>query len=101
VRICLFVIKRIVIADLDFFFQLEDPVTARICLLVKRNDQHYLHVHNLYNELDTLPSPALTDLQRALEDATFLQEFFNKAMKTSINRVTGTTDPVFAPSKIL
>jgi hypothetical protein len=64
IRVCVFVIKRIALINLNFFFRFENLIIVRIRLLVEKN--HYLHVHNLYNESNTSSSFALIDLRRAL-----------------------------------
>lgn len=66
IRMCMFVTKRIPIADLDFQFKTGDMITATIKLSSIDSRTHHLHVHNVYNESDTLSSPAIATIRDAL-----------------------------------
>ncbi len=72
-------------ADLNFFFRSGDLVTMQIRLV---NDaiigNHYLQVHNLYNEPSTQPSLALVELQMALREE---GKFNNEGSGTSTQHI--------------
>jgi hypothetical protein len=50
--------------DFDFVFRFENLIIIRICFFI--NENHYLHIHNLYNESNTSSNFALIDLRRVL-----------------------------------
>jgi hypothetical protein len=62
IRMCMFVIKRILIDDLNFLFRSENVMIAQIRL----HDTHYLHLHNVYNESNILSFLVLQILSFAL-----------------------------------
>lgn len=67
VRMCMFISRRIPITDCEYTFRSGDVVTTKIKLISNETENHYLHVHNVYNELDTLPCPALAAVKNVLE----------------------------------
>ena len=70
VRICFFVNKRISIVDLSYSFRSEDLITLQIKLIenVNVNDEHYIQIHNLYNESNIKSCTFLTELQMFLRE---------------------------------
>ena len=80
VRICFFVNKRISIVDLSYSFRSEDLITLQIKLIenVNVNDEHYIQIHNLYNESNIKSCTSLTELQMSLrEENKFNNENFD------------------------
>jgi hypothetical protein len=65
VRICMFVIKRIFINDLKYLFRSKNVMIVQIRL----HEFHYLHLHNVYNELNILSFFALQNLRLALKSS--------------------------------
>ena len=67
VRICFFVNKRILIIDLNYSFRSENLITLQIKLIEDFNDEHYIQIHNLYNESNIKSCTSLTELQMFLK----------------------------------
>ena len=67
VRVCFFVNKRISIVDLSYSFRSEDLITLQIKLIENFNDEHYIQIHNLYNESNIKSCTSLTELQMSLK----------------------------------
>jgi hypothetical protein len=65
VRICTFVIKRIFIDDLKYLFRSKNVMIIQIRL----HENHYMHLHNVYNESDILSSSILQNLRFALKSS--------------------------------
>jgi hypothetical protein len=65
VRVCMFVIKRIFIDDLKCLFRSKDVMIIQIRL----HESHYLHLHNVYNESNTLSFFVLQILRSALKSS--------------------------------
>ncbi len=63
IRVCMFVIKRILIDDLNFLFRSKNVMIIQICL----HDIHYLHLHNVYNESNILSFFVLQILRLVLK----------------------------------
>jgi hypothetical protein len=74
IRICIFVIKRIFIDDLKFTFRSKKIMIAQI----RMHETHYLHLHNVYNESDTLSFSALRNLRFALTSSLSSNEEFRE-----------------------
>jgi hypothetical protein len=72
IRVCMFVIKRIFIDDLKFTFRSENVMIAQI----RMHETHYLHLHNVYNESNTLSFSALRNLRFALTSSLSSNEEF-------------------------
>ena len=70
IKICFFVNKRISIIDLSYSFKSKDLITLQIKLIenVNVNDEHYIQIHNLYNELNIKSCTFLTELQMSLKE---------------------------------
>ena len=68
VRICFFVNKRISIVDLNYSFRSENLVTLQIKLIEDFNDEHYIQIHNLYNESNIRSCTFLTEFQMSLKE---------------------------------
>ena len=68
VRVCFFVNKRISIVDLNYSFRSENLVTLQIKLIEDFNDEHYIQIHNLYNESNIRSCTSLTELQMSLRE---------------------------------
>ena len=70
IKICFFVNKRIFIVDLSYSFRSKDLVTLQIKLIEKINvnDEHYIQIHNLYNESNIRSCTSLTELQMSLRE---------------------------------
>ena len=80
VRICFFVNKRISIVDLSYSFRSEDLITLQIKLIenVNVNDEHYIQIHNLYNESNIRSCTSLIELQTFLKkESRFNNENFD------------------------
>jgi hypothetical protein len=75
IRICMFFIKRIFIDDLKYLFRSKDVMIIQIRL----HEIHYLHLHNVYNELNILSFFVLQNLRFAL-----LKSFSNEHFKNHI-----------------
>jgi hypothetical protein len=65
VRVCTFVIKRIFIDDLKYLFRSKDVMTVQIRL----HENHYLHLHNVYNESNILSFSILQNLRFVLKSS--------------------------------
>ncbi len=61
IRICMFVIKRIFIDDLNFMFRSKNVIIVQIRL----HKIYYLHLYNVYNELNILSFFVLQNLWRS------------------------------------
>ena len=76
VRICFFVNKRIFIVDLNDSLRSENLVTLQIKLIEDFNDEHYIQIHNLYNESNIRSCTFLTELQMFLKKKQIQQRRF-------------------------
>ncbi len=65
IRMCTFVIKRIFIDDLKYLFRSKNVMIIQICL----HENHYLHLHNVYNESNILSFSILQNLRFVLESS--------------------------------
>jgi hypothetical protein len=81
VRICMFVIKRIFIDDLKYLFRSKDVMIVQIRL----HEIHYLHLHNVYNELNILSSFVLQNLRFALLKSSLNEHFRNHIIMKNLN----------------
>ena len=78
VKVCFFVNKRISIVDLNYSFKSENLITLQIKLIEDFNDEHYIQIHNLYNESNIKSCTSLTELQMSLrEEDKFNNENFD------------------------
>ena len=68
IKVCFFVNKRIFIVDLNYSFRSENLITLQIKLIEKINvnDEHYIQIHNLYNESNIRSCTILIELQMFL-----------------------------------
>ena len=60
--------KRIFIIDLNYSFKSENLITLQIKLIEDFNDEHYIQIHNLYNESNIKSCTSLTELQMFLKE---------------------------------
>ena len=69
VRVYFFVNKRIFIIDLSYSFKSKNLITLQIKLIenVNVNDEHYIQIHNLYNESNIKLCTSLIELQMSLK----------------------------------
>ena len=67
-KIYFFVNKRIFIVDLNYSFKSENLVTLQTKLIETFNDEHYIQIHNLYNESNIKLCTFLTELQMSLKE---------------------------------
>jgi hypothetical protein len=93
IRICMFVIKRILIDDLNFLFRSEDVMIAQIRL----HDTHYLHLHNVYNVSNILSFFVLQILRFVLKSSSD-DQFRNYIIVKNLNIHHSTWDDVIARS---
>ena len=68
IKVCFFVNKRISIIDLNYSFKSENLITLQIKLIEDSNDEHYIQIHNLYNESNIRSCTSLTELQMFLKE---------------------------------
>ncbi len=80
VRICTFVIKRIFIDDLKYLFRSKNVMIIQIRL----HENHYLHLHNVYNESDVLSFSILQNLRFALKSS-FNEQFKDHIIMKNLN----------------
>ncbi len=87
--ICMFVIKRIFIDDLNFLFRSKNVMIVQIHL----HDTHYLHLHNVYNESNILSFLVLQILRFALKLSSN-EQFKNHIIMKNFNIHHSTWDDV-------
>ncbi len=80
VRVCIFVTKRIFISDLKYLFRFENVMIVQI----RMHETHYLHLHNVYNELNILSFFALQNLRSALKSSSN-EQFRNHIIMKDLN----------------
>jgi hypothetical protein len=80
VRICTFVIKRIFIDDLKYLFRSKNVMIVQIRL----HENHYLHLHNVYNESNILSFSILQNLRFVLESSSN-EQFRNHIIMKNLN----------------
>jgi hypothetical protein len=81
IRIYMFVIKRIFIDDLKYLFRSKNVMIVQIRL----HKIHYLHLHNVYNELNILSSFALQNLRFVLLKSSSNKHFRNHIIMKNLN----------------
>ena len=60
--------KRIFIVDLNYSFKSENLVTLQIKLIEDFNNEHFIQIHNLYNESNNKSCTFLTELQMSSKE---------------------------------
>jgi hypothetical protein len=81
VRVCILVIKRIFISDLKYVFRSKNVMIVQIRL----HESHYLHLHNVYNELNISSFLALQNLRFALLKSSLNEQFKNHIIMKNLN----------------
>ena len=63
----MFIARKIFVIKYNFQFQIDDVITISIKLIVTKTKNHYLHVHNVYNESDIQSNPTLIAVKKTLK----------------------------------